>query len=194
MKKWFSFLLCGLLFTSSGMHAAVAKPPPEKDAKKPPQTKQVKEAKYIFEETVYIPLPQDGLKKWKLGLQKADEKKGSAVTRYFLESESASNWTQLINIQFKDTKLVKHGSAESAMQDEASKSQVVNQKVHFQNPHDVLYERAFPTGEHEIVRLIMTKKGLHRVAYVKKGPLTKEERVAWVQLLSKGMIGGKERT
>ena len=190
MKKWFFFLLCGLI--PLGMQAAVAKPPPEKDAKAK-QTKQVKEAKYIFEETVYVPLPQHGLKQWKLGLQKADEKKGSAVTRYFLESETASNWTELINIQFKDSKLVKLDSAESAMQEEAAKSQVVNQKVHFQNPHDVLYEREFPTGEHEIVRLIMTKKGLHRVAYVKKGPLTKEERIAWVQLLSKGMIGGRER-
>ncbi len=190
MKKWFSFLICGLLLTPLGMQAAVAKPPPVKDAKK---TQQIKEAKYIFEETVYVPLPQNALNKWKLGLQKADEKKGSTVTRYFLESETENNWTQLINIQFKDTKLVKLDSAESAMQEESAKSQVVNQKVHFQNPHDVLYEREFPTGEHEIVRLIMTKKGLHRVAYVKKGPMTKEERIAWVQILSKGMIGGKER-
>ena len=194
MKKWFSFLLCGLLLTSLEMQAAVAKPPAEKEAKKAPQTKQVKETKYIFEETVYVPLPQEGMKKWKLGLQKADEKKGSAVTRYILDSETTSNWTQLINIQFKDTKLVKVESAELAMQEESARSQVVNQKVHFQNPHDVLYEREFPTGEHEIVRLIMTKKGLHRVAYVKKGPITKEERIAWVQLLSKGMIGGRERT
>lgn len=170
MKKWFSFLVLMLLITPLGL-----------------------QAKYHFGETVYMPLPQNILHKWTMGFQKADEEKGSAVTRYILETESNKDWSQLINIQFKDKKLVKATSATEAMQQEASKSRVVSQKVHSQNPDDVLYERDFPTGEHEIVRMIMTKKGLHRVAYVKKGPITKEERTLWVERLAMGKVGGKER-
>jgi hypothetical protein len=171
MKKWFSwFVLFALSFTI-GLQA---------------------KSKYHFEETVYVPLPQSLMHKWKLGIQKADEEKGASVTRYILESETMENWSQLLNIQFKDKELVKAKSAESAMEIEVSKSQHVNYKVLSHNPHDVLYEREFPTGEHEIVRMILTKKGLHRVAYVKRGPLTQEERSQWIGRLSKGMLGGKE--
>lgn len=179
MKNLFSFLFFALLIAPLGLQAKE-------------QTKEQSKNKYRFAETVYVPLPQNALHKWKLGFQKADEEKGSAVTRYILETETTKEWSQLLNIQFKDKSLVKVESAEAAMRAEADKSRVVNHKVHSQNPHDVLYERQFPTGEHEIVRMIMTKKGLHRVAFVKKGPITKEERTQWVERLSKGMIGGKD--
>lgn len=149
-------------------------------------------AKYNFEETVYVPLPTDMVEKWTLGYQNADEK-GTAVTRYVLESESVGSWSQLLNIQFKDKELVKATSAADSMKQEAARSTLATYKIYSENPHDILYERDFPSGEHEIVRMIMTKKGLHRVAFIKKGAITEAERTLWIDRLSRGMIGGKDQ-
>jgi hypothetical protein len=200
MKKWCSIFLSVVMFTQMGLFAApdkksnTEKTPASKTASTSKKTKSKKDktAKYHFKETIHMSLPQNILNKWKLGVQKADKDKGTAVTRYILEKESIDKWSELVNIQFKDKKLVTAKSAEEAMKEEASKSKNVTSKVHYKNPHDVLYEREFPTGEHEIVRMILTRTGLHRVAYIKRGPLTNEDRTQWVELLSKGMIGGRE--
>jgi hypothetical protein len=182
MKKWLSVLVC--LFAFIPFVDAADK----KEAKK-----EEKEAKYIFEETVYVPLPEARLNKWVRGTEKADVNKGIAVTRYILETETMKNWTQMLNIQFKDKKHVQVESAEAAMKEEASKSNsLVKLKVLSKNPHDILFERDFPTGEHELARMIMTKKGLHRIAYIKRGPLSDEERTQWVDRLSQGMLGGRD--
>lgn len=149
------------------------------------------EAKYRFDETVFIPLPNHIPQKWKIERQNAQDT-GASVTHYLLESETAQNWTQLLNIQFKDRQLMMSRSAEEAMKEEASQSIGVNCTIHSKNPNDLIYERAFPSGEHEVVRMIMTKKGLHRAAYVKRGPFLESERIQWIDRLSKGVIGGRD--
>jgi hypothetical protein len=148
------------------------------------------QAKYQYQETVYIPLPKSAIQKWKLGYQKANEN-GAAVTRYILESETIEYWTQMLNIQFKDRKLIKGATAKEEMENENAKSKWVTTKIHTDLPNDLIYERSFPSGEHEIVRLIMTKNGIHRAAYIKRGPLPQEEKNRWIELLSLGTVGGK---
>ena len=51
-------------------------------------------------EGFFIPMPQI-LTKWKVGHQKAEED-GSLTTRYILEKETMENWSQLVNVQFKE--------------------------------------------------------------------------------------------
>lgn len=148
------------------------------------------EAKYRFDETVFIPLPNHIPHQWKIERQTTQDK-GASVTHYLLESETDQNWTQLINIQFKDRQLMTSRSAEEAMQEEASQSIGVNCYIHSKNPNDLIYERTFPSGEHEVVRMIMTKKGLHRAGYVKRGSLSESERSQWIERLSTGVIGGR---
>lgn len=148
------------------------------------------QAKYRFEETVHVPLPHLYLSKWEVGYQNIN-KAGTVVTRYFLNTESKNNWTQIINIQFKDKVHLKGANVEKAMEQEALKSSWVTSKIHSQTEDECIYVRDFPTGEHEIVRMIMTEKGLHRVAYIKRGPLSKDERAQWIERLAQGKVGGK---
>lgn len=148
-------------------------------------------AKYKFDETIHIPFNNQELQLWKVGYQNANDT-GASSRRYIPSEESMEHWTKLLNIQFKDRNLLQITSAVEAMASEASQSKGVSYKIYSQTPNDLIYERSFPSGEHEIVRMIMTKKGLHRAAYVKKGPFDESERNQWVSKLSNGMIGGKE--
>jgi hypothetical protein len=153
-----------------------------------PSALQAKQTKYKFEETVSITLPRTYFANWKLCYQKTYEA-GAAVTRYILETETMDNWTQLINIQFKDRKLIESSNAMEVMRQEATFNKWVTYKIHTQSPNDLIYEKIFPTGEHEVVRMIMTEKGLHRIGYAKRdAPFTEAERARWVELLSSGTI------
>ncbi len=171
MKKWFPFLLLTLLLLPFGL-----------------------EAKYRFDETVYFNLPAEEKAKWKRGSQNGHEEKGVSVTRYFLEGEDEKKWTQLIDVHFTHSEVLTKESAEEMMKDEILKSKISALKVHWQSPQDLLYERSFPTGEHEVVRMILTKSGLHRIAYVKKAAITEGERQEWIAILSKGKVGGREES
>jgi hypothetical protein len=148
------------------------------------------QAKYNFEETVFFPLPHI-LSKWKVGYQQT-RPDGSSITRYILENETMENWTQLVNVQFKDHRQFKCVDAVEAMKQEASDNRSVTYKVHSQAPDDLIFEKIFPTGEHELVRMILTKRGLHRIAYAKRdGPFTETDRSQWLDRLSRGTIERK---
>lgn len=150
-----------------------------------------KESKYHFEETVHLSLPHLYLSKWQVGHQHI-RKTGMATTRYMLSTESKDYWTQIVNIQFKDKAHLKVKTVEEAMNEEAKKSIWVNSKILSKKKNDVIYERDFPSGEHEIVRMIMTKKGLHRVAYIKKGPISQDDKKQWIERLTEAKVGGKK--
>ena len=149
-------------------------------------TPLVLQAKYKFDETIFIPLEQSS--EWKLGKQDVS-KDGICVTQYVLAYENASNWSKLLTIHFKDHAHVKSETAREAMKQEHQMSPMATIELITNQPNDITYERTFPSGEREIVRMVMTKKGLHRAAYLKKGPLNDSERQFWVNRLQSGVIG-----
>ncbi|MCH9627054.1 MAG: hypothetical protein S4CHLAM2_06880 [Chlamydiales bacterium] len=144
------------------------------------------QAKYKFDETVFIPIEETG--SWKVGKQTASEQ-GASLTRFVLESETESDWSKLITIQFKDRQLIQGKTAEEAMNQEQALSPLASIHVLKRLPNDVTYERTFPAGEHEIVRMVMTKKGLHRVACLKKGSFEHSEQKQWIECLTSGVVG-----
>lgn len=136
----------------------------------------------MAKETVSIPLPQI-LTKWKMGFQ--DE----CTTRYYLENETTERWSELVNIQFKERKLVKCSTAIEAMKKESLLNHRVIYKIHSQSPNDLIFEKIFPTGVHEIVRMIMTDKGLHRIGYAKtEPPFTEIDRSQWLERVANAEI------
>lgn len=146
------------------------------------------QAQYQYDETVFIPLQEDELNKWKIEHQTTTED-GISSTRYIPSSENTANWSKLLNIKFHDRNTLHASTAMEAMQREQTSSPRVLCNVLNQNINDLTYERAFPTGEHELVRMIMTKKGLHRISYVKRGPFDQEERNYWVERLMSSIVG-----
>ncbi|MFZ0566056.1 MAG: hypothetical protein WAM28_07720 [Chlamydiales bacterium] len=146
------------------------------------------QAQYQFDETVFIPLKEGELEQWKIEHQQTTQN-GISSTRYIPSSETTNNWTKLLNIKFHDRSLLHVNTALEAMQQEQTSSPRVLCSVLNQHPNDLTYERAFPTGEHELVRMIMTKKGLHRISYVKRGPFDQEERNYWLDRLMSSVVG-----
>lgn len=143
--------------------------------------------KYVFEdETLLRHLKQFEARI--LGYQNVKEN-GLATTRYILEAEEGKNWTKILNIHFKDKQHITATSALEAMEQERVLSPDAKSLLITQTINDCLYERSFPTGEHEIVRMIMTKKGLHRVAYIKRGSFDESERRDWIARLMSGVVG-----
>ena len=142
-------------------------------------------AAYNFDETVSLPLEHSEM--WKRGRQ-ASQENGFCLTHYQLKDESENQWSKLITIHFKDLSLVKGASAQEAMVEEQQKSPTVKCTWVQHAPDDLIYERSFPLGERELVRLIKTDKGIHRIAYVKKGPWEENERSAWTERLKKAKI------
>lgn len=143
-------------------------------------------AKYKFDETVFIQLEQSEV--WKKAKETSSEQ-GSCLTRYILDSENEINASKILTIQFKDKQIVQVRTAQEAMAREQQMSPQAQWKIIRSQPNDILYERTFPTGEHEIVRMVMTKKGLHRAAFLKRGPLEEDERASWTQRLMNGVVG-----
>jgi hypothetical protein len=136
----------------------------------------------VAQERVSISLPQI-LSKWKMGFQDQN------TTRYFLERESCDKFSEIVNIQFKERKIVKCSTAAEAMKQESLLNHRVIYKVHAQGTNDLIFEKIFPTGVHEVVRMIMTDKGLHRIAYAKTEALfTESDRSQWIERLAKAEI------
>jgi hypothetical protein len=76
------------------------------------------------------------------------------------------------------------------MREEAANNRYVTFKVHCHDANDLTFEKIFPTGMHELVRMIMTDKGLHRIGYVKRdGPFTELDRSQWMSRLAQGTVG-----
>jgi len=142
-------------------------------------------------ETVSITIPQV-LSHWKVGCHK-ELKNGQSTTRYIPENETMANWTQLVNIQFHERNLVKGSDALQAMKQEAVFNQGVFYQMHIEKDNDILFEKVFPTGVHELVHMVMTDQGLHRIAYVKRnGPFENLDRQQWMDYLLKGSPAREE--
>ncbi len=144
------------------------------------------QAKYKFDETFFVPIEQTGM--WKKGKEKATES-GAALTRYILETETQNNWSKLLTIQFKDRHLVQGATALEAMSNEQTLSPNVSWEVVTALPNDVVYTRHFPSGEYELVRMVMTKKGLHRAAFLKRGAFEPSEQAIFIERLKNGVVG-----
>jgi hypothetical protein len=137
-------------------------------------------------ELFYIPMPYI-FAKWKVGCQKM-QSNGSTTIRYVLEHETMENWTQLVNVQFKERGVAHCSDALQAMQQEAALNKGVAFKVHAKSENDVLFEKSFPSGMHELVRMVMTEKGLHRIAYTRRdAPFEEIDRNQWLERLAKGL-------
>ena len=145
-------------------------------------------AQYSFDETIFIPLQEEELRDWKMEYQKATDD-GTCTTRYIPRSETTPHWSKLLNIQFKDRSLIQVSTALEALEQERKSSPEVFCRVLNQHPNDLTYERSFPTGEHELTRMIMTKKGLHRISFVKRQPFEEDEKNYWLDHLMRSVIG-----
>ncbi|MEZ5315655.1 MAG: hypothetical protein R3E91_05575 [Chlamydiales bacterium] len=143
------------------------------------------EASYTFDETFLIPFEEKNI--WKKVKESADDN-GSSISHFIGEEENGANWPELLTIQFKDSHLIEGSTAEEAMISEQKKSPLVKWQIIRNDPNDVIYERFFPKGEHELVRMIMTKKGLHRAAYLKQKAFNENEKTAHIHCLIKGTI------
>lgn len=165
MKKYIYFLICLSFLLPIGL-----------------------QAKYQYSETVFVPLPEKEIESWILGYQNVKEN-GLAITRYVLQTEEGKDWTKILNIHFKDKQHTTATTALEAMEQERILSPDAQSRLISHNINDCLYERSFPTGEHEIVRMIMTKKGLHRIAYIKRGNFDEKEKRDWISRLMSGVVG-----
>lgn len=144
------------------------------------------QAKYKFDETFFIPLEQKDA--WKKAKESATQD-GYCLTRFVHGDKTEGNWTELLTIQFRDRNLIQGMTAQEAMANEQKMSPLAKWQLIKSDPNDVIYERSFPGGEHELVRMVMTKKGLHRAAYLKRGAFEESERSAWIDRLMSGVIG-----
>ncbi|MCC5832479.1 MAG: hypothetical protein JJU12_05480 [Chlamydiales bacterium] len=144
------------------------------------------QAKYKFDETFFIPLEQTDA--WKKMKESCDQE-GYCMTRFVHGEGTESNWSELLTIQFKDRHLIEGATAEEAMANEQRLSPLAKWRLIRNYPNDVIYERSFPLGEHELVRMVMTEKGLHRAAYLKRGAFDETERRTWIECLTSGVVG-----
>lgn len=144
------------------------------------------QAKYKFDETLFIPMEQTDV--WKK-MKESSTENGYCMTRFVHGDKTETNWTELLTIQFKDHQLIQGATAEEAMANEQKMSPLAKWNLIRSYPNDVIYERSFPEGEHELVRMVMTKKGLHRAAYLKRGSFEENEREIWINRLRNGVVG-----
>ena len=148
---------------------------------------------YDYSETVEIDIPQQEVKqKWKRANAYASEN-GQSIVEWIPKEQNFENRSELITVQF-----VAHSSSQfkprsaveyaNALYAQSSRNYPGMQRnVIKQSDYDVLYEWSLPNGyknfppQHEIVRIIWTEKGIHRVAYEKKvRELDQQTRDLWL--------------
>lgn len=145
------------------------------------------QAKYGITEKALLPLPNI-LSHWKLATEH-NETDGSCLTRYILEQETMENWSELVNIQFTESGRLNCSDALQALKQEVALNKSVTYKIYEQQEDSLLFEKIFPSGERELVRMIMTREGLHRLAYVKRhAMMTDVDREQWIARLKQTTI------
>jgi hypothetical protein len=114
--------------------------------------------------------------------------------------ESFDLWTRMITIQFiEGSEATPHEMMERILGRLRAKCPELVSDVIREDEQGVVYEwriDACPAApdQHEVARVFAGAEGLHRVAYVQKGPLMPDDvRAAWIERLSEAiLIKGKD--
>lgn len=144
-------------------------------------------------ETTFVPFDATG---WRVGHAKDAGRGVGTITEFVRQGESIDDWSELITIQLIED--LKGREADEAVaelfEDQVTDYAHVEHGVIESDEWSVLYEWSIHDSaphpdQHEIARMIEGEQGVHRVAYVKKGPrLADEERSRWIQLLRNAYV------
>lgn len=179
MKYFLAFILCIGVFSSdvfaSSRNMEPAKPPPE---------------------TGILMLPDSMRQDWKCLTHRVSEKEG--VTEYIPVDQDTSDIRDLITVMFQDrsTWKLKFKNVAQFFQHMVISATASKDGLSFnileQNEDDLIYEyiqqpQSGSPLEHDVARLFLTEKGLHRISYThKKRMMSKEEKDNWIQILKQG--------
>lgn len=156
-----------------------------------------KNTKYDYSEHMEISVPEDEVRdKWKLANRiVADD--GIATFEWIPQMQKLENRTEILTVQFMAKRL--RDAKPSTARELATN---IYKQARMQYPElrwnviqdgetDYLYEWILPRGadgvdpQHEIVRIISTDKGFHRIAYEKKvSTLDPVTRKIWIDRLA----------
>lgn len=149
-------------------------------------------------ETIVLTLPDNSYAAWKEIARKVSENEGLVEHAPF--NQTLVNLSELITIQYHSRTTWNRERASSVSLEELLDSireatsfsypgSKITWKIIEKSEHDSIYERilhgegAIPT-EHDIVRVFLTKFGLHRVVFTRKHTeMSPEEREKWIRLL-----------
>jgi hypothetical protein len=154
--------------------------------------------KYNFSEIIVLAIPKNQLVHEFKEVTRSATPNGLTLRELIPPNESLENWSKMLTIQFLDKKLLPSSDLRNNLKllymQAKEKYQGLVWNVIEQSPETSTYEWACPYGfrsipaQYEIVRLIMTKKGLHRAAITKKSPFSDSERQLWLQRLGEAHI------
>ncbi len=163
--------------------------------------KQMLGMEYVFNETMFIDIPQQELKqKWKQAHSQSMND-GWAIVEWIPKNQTLDNRNEMITVQFSDHSLskVKVTSAQQFVNILYNDMQIQYPGMIWntieQSENDMLFEWILPNGyknfppQHEIVRIICTSKGIHRIAYEKKvSKLDPQTRDLWISRLANAKL------
>lgn len=159
----------------------------------------LKEVFSPFQEVYSINLPDDEKKNWKIGHHDRNS------YEYIIESvplnESINNWSQIFTVMFMSHETLNCNSktAITAVQ-EVKRTAIIKYGNEFklntlyQTENEVVYESFTPAdkkrqSEYEIVRLIRTPKGIHRLSFAKKNsPIDQKTKEKWLDCIREARL------
>lgn len=147
-------------------------------------------------ETMQVDIPEQ---QWKCAYR--DSTNGQSIVEYIPKNQTLQKHSELITIQF-----ISHSSGQykpssaiefvnSLYAQSRSKYPALQWNTIKQSDYDVLYEWSLPFGyknfppQSEIVRIVWTTSGIHRVAYEKKSSqLDHATRELWLQRIGNAKL------
>ncbi len=153
-------------------------------------------------EAVTLKLPPDNKMEWKEISKNISEK--DVTVEWVPSAQSASNWTQLIAIQYYDKTVLdwKVKNSVEKIVDQILMKIVTSYpsgratcNVIQKNKNEIIYEwilhkpyNGIPP-QHEIAKGILTEKGFHRVGFTRKNyKMGNDEREKWLKLLKESVM------
>jgi hypothetical protein len=154
---------------------------------------------YAYSETLRMDIPeQEAEQKWEC-VNRGYTKYGESIAEWIPKNQNFDNRSELITIQFVAHSPNLPCSAEEFMNVlyEFFSEEYPNMQwnVIKQSVYDVCFEWMLPNGhdncspQHEITRIIWTKKGFHRVAYEQPVPeLDSQTRELWLKRIESAQL------
>ena len=155
---------------------------------------------FHYNETCTV-TPPNGMDSWQVVHKYAGRYDGNSIIEAVPKGQTLKKFTDMLTIQFRgfDPRAGGHLTALEYMKvfknmAKERSPKIVWKVIKKNSSNDVVYEWRIQNSpeiedQHEIARIIITDKGLHRVAFVKKVPqLSLEERQEWIQALSKATL------
>jgi hypothetical protein len=146
-------------------------------------------------ETVYVPAENSG---WKIG--HGTNRANATLLEFIPSEETISSWSRMFTIQFLEGARDAPRDFARVLQAQAtSRCSNTRWNVLSEDASSITYQWSISdcpghVDETEIARLLKGNDGLHRIAYVRKGPtLEASEQAKWLEAFSKAYVekGGR---